>query len=218
MNVFEVLLTLHITGGVFALGSAFVALFVKIFDTSHKWHIYSGKLYLLGMIIIFLTAIPMAILHSNLFLFLVAIFSFYLGLVGWRFAKNRNGLPNWLDWGSASIMAVTSFAMIIYGIYLLINNVDMGVVIIVFGSIGAMLSISGLRGFRRGATTGKERIIAHLGMMLGGTTAVVTAFIVTNFTFQPAIVLWLAPTVVITPTIFWWGRRIRSGFKPKGMR
>jgi len=69
MNLFNVLLTLHIIAGSLALGSAFVAILTKTFNASHKWHIYSGNLYVLGMIIIFLTAVPMTILHPNLFLF-----------------------------------------------------------------------------------------------------------------------------------------------------
>ena len=217
MNLFNVLLTLHIIAGSLALGSAFVAVLTKTFNASHKWHIYSGNLYVLGMIIIFLTAVPMTILHPNLFLFLIAIFSLYLGMVGWRFAKNRKGIPNMLDWGSAGMLVVTSIAMIIWGIYMLINNNDKSIAIIFFGCFGAGLSVSGIRGFCRGGTTGKERIAKHLGMMLGGTIAVVTAFIVTNFTFQPAFVLWLAPTVVITPINIWWIRRIKRGVKPKGM-
>ena len=104
MNLFNVLLIIHITGGFLALGSAFVAVLTKTFNASHKWHIYSGKLYILGMIVIFFTAVPMTILHPNLFLFLIAIFSFYLGMMGWRFAKNRKGIPNRVDWGSAAMM------------------------------------------------------------------------------------------------------------------
>ena len=38
------------------------------------------------MAVIFLTAIPMSIASSNVFLFLIAIFSFYLAYAGMRFA------------------------------------------------------------------------------------------------------------------------------------
>lgn len=42
-----------------------------------------------------------------------------------------------------------------------------------------------------------------------GTIAAVTAFVVTNVPVRPASVVWLAPTVVITPIIVVWN--VRSG-------
>jgi hypothetical protein len=50
------------------------------------------------MVGIFLTAIPMSIINSNTFLFLIAIFSFYLAFAGMRFAKNRKGIATTIDW------------------------------------------------------------------------------------------------------------------------
>ena len=48
------------------------------------------------MTIIFHTAIPMSMAAGNVFLFLVAIFSFYLAFSGIRFARNRAGIANLL--------------------------------------------------------------------------------------------------------------------------
>ena len=75
MNLFDVLLILHITGGSLALGSAFVAVLTKTFNASHKWHIYSGKLYILGMIVIFLTAVPESRYHR----FHISDIGFFIG-------------------------------------------------------------------------------------------------------------------------------------------
>ena len=47
---------------------------------------------------IFFTAIPMSIVSGNVFLFLIAIFSFYLAYAGMRFARNRTGIANIFDW------------------------------------------------------------------------------------------------------------------------
>jgi hypothetical protein len=55
------------------------------------------------------------------------------------------------------------------------------------------------------------RIAAHLGRMLGGTIAAVTAFTVVNVRIEPAFVVWLAPTVVLTPVIAYWTARVRGG-------
>jgi hypothetical protein len=71
------------------------------------------------MVVIFLTAIPLALLRSNTFLFLIAILSFYFALTGWRYATYRRGSPRLLDWGSAGIMALAAGVMMIYGVFLL---------------------------------------------------------------------------------------------------
>jgi hypothetical protein len=59
------------------------------------------------------------------------------------------------------------------------------------------------------------RIAAHLGRMLGGTIAAVTAFTVVNVRIEPAFVVWLAPTVVLTPVIAYWTARVRGGRVPQ---
>jgi hypothetical protein len=47
--------------------------------------------------------------------------------------------------------------------------------------------------------------------MMGATIAVITAFLVVNVRFDPGWVVWLAPTVVLTPLIIVWSRRARQG-------
>ncbi len=215
--LYSTLLIIHIIAGMAALTAAFAATAAKTLNVSHKWHVYAGTVYFWGMVVIFFTAIPMTIIKPNPFLFLIAIFSFYLALSGWRLAKNRRGTPRPIDWATARVMAVTSAAMILFGVSLLIRGDSDGVTIIVFGGIGAALSFSDLRTLRAGGVKGKTRVANHLTMMLAGTIATTTAFIVTNFTFEPAFLLWLAPTVVISPIIAWWSRRIAIGRKPKGM-
>ena len=209
--LFNVLLTTHIIGGFTALFMAAAAVLTKTFNFDHKWHIYSGRLYHWGMIVVFVTALPMTYLHPNLFLFLIAIFSYYSAFTGWRLAKNRKGTPTWIEWGSGAIMAITAVGMVAYGGYLLAIGISDGVTILVFGVIGGLTARADLRMYRAGGVKGKDRIIEHLGKMLGATIATLTAFVVTNFVFEPAFVLWLAPTALIVPIIVWWSRQVRNG-------
>jgi len=217
MLSFKTLLLIHIIAGFTALTGAIVATATKTLDVPHKWHVYGGTAFVLGMFVVFISAIPMAVMRSSTFLFLIAIFSFYLTLSGWRYAKNRTGTPRPLDWMTASVMAVTSIGMIVFGVKMVVSDDSNGITIIVFGAIGAALSFADLQRSCRGGVKGKERVASHLKMMLAGTIAAITAFVVTNFNFQPKFVLWLAPTVVIAPVIVWWSRRIKAGTKPKGM-
>ena len=169
------------------------------------------------MAVVFITAMPMAIIKANTFLLFIAIFSLYLALSGWRYAKHRHGRPTVLDRASAGVMAATAIAMVLFGAFMIMRGDSIGIALTVFGAIGASLAVSDLRTLREGAINDKQRIAAHLTRMLAGTIATVTAFLVTNLTFDPAFLLWLAPTVAITPLIVWWNRRIQADEKPPGM-
>ena len=82
--------------------------------------------------------------------------------------------------------------------------------LIVFSLIAGGLGISDVMTLRNRNATGKQRIARHLTNMLAGTIATVTAVLVTNVTTEPIWVAWLAPTVVITPVIFYWNKRTLS--------
>ena len=213
----KILLIVHIVAGFTALTAAAVATLTKTLDVAHQWHVYSGTVFFWGMVVIFLTAIPLALIRPNTFLFLIAILSFYFALAGWRYATYRRGSPRPLDWGSASVMALAAGVMIIFGVFLLSHRNTNGITMIILGGIGATLSIADLRTLQQGGAKGPERIAQHLTMMLAGTIATITAFVVTNVPVQPAFIVWLAPTVVITPIIVVWIRKIRGGKRPRGM-
>lgn len=213
----EILLTVHILAGFTALTAAAVATLSKTLDVAHRWHVYSGMAFFWGMVVVFVTALPLAVIRPNTFLFLIAILSFYFALAGWRYATNRRGRPRPVDWVSASVMAVVAGVMIGFGVFLLSRRDTNGITMLVLGGIGAALSLADLRTLRQGGATGRERITRHLTMMLAGAIATLTAFLVTNVSVQPAFIVWLAPTVVITPIIVVWNRRIRAGKRPRGM-
>ena len=44
--------------------------------------------------------------------------------------------------------------------------------------------------------------------IIAGTIAVITAVLVTNIYIEPVFILWVLPTIIITPIIFWWNRKI----------
>ena len=213
----RILLIVHIIAGFTALAAAAVATISKSLDIAHRWHVYSGIVFFWGMVGVFLTAIPLAIMGRNIFLLLIAILSFYFALAGWRYGTHRRGSPRPLDWVSAGVMVLVAGIMIIFGVFLLSRGNTNGVTMIVFGAIGATLSFADLRNLRHGGARGVERIAQHLTMMLAATIATLTAFLVTNLTLQPAFIVWLAPTLVITPIIVVWNRRIRAGKRVRGM-
>ena len=86
-----ILLVIHITAGSIALLTAFVAL---VTAKGGVIHVRAGRVYAIGMSVIFLTAVPLAALGADVFLLLIAFFSFYLVFAGWRFARNAAGARN----------------------------------------------------------------------------------------------------------------------------
>ncbi len=213
----EILFIAHTASGFLALVSAVVAAAVKMLDAAHRWHAGSGRVFFAAMLAVFFTAVPLAVVAANVFLLLVAVFSAYLAWSGWSYARNRAGAPRPSDWLRAGGMLAAAAVMAVHGARLLRADDDNGITLLVFAAIGAALSGRELGALRAGGVAGRERIKRHLTMMLAGLIATVTAFVVVNFSFQPAVVLWLAPTALITPLIVIYNRRIARGLTPRGM-
>ena len=176
-----------------------------------KVHIRAGRTYFWGMFLIFITAIPMSIVTSNLFNFLVAIFSFYLAYSGMRFARNRTGIANTFDWAAVGLMVLSGIAMWCLATVYFLNINAQYITLAVFGFIAISLGYTDFRSYRNKSAIGKQRIARHLTNMLAGTIAVITAVLVTNVNIEPVFILWILPTILISPFIFWWNRKTLSG-------
>tara|TARA_Y100000780_G_scaffold214579_1_gene216392 strand:+ start:49 stop:666 length:618 start_codon:yes stop_codon:yes gene_type:complete len=201
----EVLLLLHITVGTIALLCAALAVSS---EKGKKLHVLSGRTYFWCMVAIFLTAIPMSIITSNIFLFLIAIFSFYLAFAGMRFARNRKGVATTLDWIIVSLMILSGVGMWILAAIYFTNNNSQYIPLLVFGFIAIALGYADFKSHKNKTAIGKERLSRHLTNMLGGTIAVITAVLAVNVDLEPAWVWWVLPTALITPVIFWWNVKV----------
>ncbi|MFM1890701.1 MAG: hypothetical protein RLZZ565_1458 [Planctomycetota bacterium] len=209
-EVTSALLAIHIVSGFAALAAALVAASVKAFGMPHRWHVIGGRVFVASMFGVFLTAVPLALIGGILFLLLVGILSFYLAIAGWREASRRRGGGAWIDRVAPIVMIAAGAAMVGWGVMgLLAGNIG-GVVPLAFGAIGLLVAIEDLLRLGRPAE-GMARIAHHMSRMMGATIAVVTAFLVVNVRFEPGWVIWLGPTVLLTPLIFVWARRIRAG-------
>ena len=201
----QILLPIHILAGIIALTCAAISVSS---EKGKKNHILSGRTYFWCMVVIFLTAIPMSIISSNIFLFLIAIFSFYLAFAGMRFARNRKGVATILDWIAVCLMIFSGIGMWILAAIYFLNTNTQYIVLLVFGFLAIALGYADFRSYKNNSATGKERISRHLTNMMGGTIAVVTAVLVVNPPSEPEWVWWVLPTVLITPVIFWWNFKI----------
>ena len=204
-----ILLVVHIGAGSAALLAAGVALLTAKGRTNH---VRSGRVYALAMTLVFLTALPLAILGADVFLLFIAFFSFYLVFAGWRFARNRRGRPQPVDWTAAAIMVLTGLGMGGYAIILARGGDSQWVTLTLFGAIALGLGLADAlfhRAYRARAATYARRISRHLTNMLGGTIATITAVLVVNVDTNPPWLAWILPIIVITPLIVWWNSRVK---------
>jgi len=105
---------IHILAGAIALVIGPLAM---ITFKGGRWHRRWGKIYFWAMATVALTALIMCWLRSGLFLFLVAIFSFYLALTGYTVLRRKTpqDRPQPLDWIAALTVCLASVTLIVYG-------------------------------------------------------------------------------------------------------
>ena len=205
------LLILHVATGSLAL---LAAIFAISFRKGARKHNFAGKTYFWSMMAVAATAIPVSILRPNLMLFFVALFSSYMAYAGWRFGhKSRYIMKRkpYVEW----TMLVVGVVMVASGLFQVLTGTPMGWVLVAFGSIGLQFAVQDLRGWGKTEDFG-TRISNHLSHMLGGTIATVTAVLVQQVVprLEPTspfkVIVWLAPTVIITPLIVIWARKVRA--------
>ncbi len=199
-----VLLAVHIAAGSVSLATAGVAL---ITAKGGRWHVLAGRVYAVGMTVVFLTAVPLAVLVQSSFLFLIALFSFYLVFAGWRFARNRQRRAHPVDWVAVAVIVVTGLTMWGYAAVLALDDSSQWITMVVFGGIAIALGLADAL-FHWNQPGGARRVSRHLTNMMAGTIATITAVTVVNVEMNPVWVPWILPTVVITPLIIWWNVRV----------
>ena len=155
----EILLPIHILAGITSL---FCAALAVSSTKGKKLHVLSGRTYFWGMVTIFLTAIPMSIISNNIFLFLIAVFSFYLAFAGMRFARNRKGIETILDWLAVCLMIFSGIGMWILAAIYFLNSNTQYIVLLVFGFLSITLGYADFRSYKNNSATGKELSLIHI--------------------------------------------------------
>ncbi len=207
----QILITIHAVLGGLSLLAGLVALVVKKGSAPHR---LAGKIFVYSLACASLLAVGVTFLpgHESPFLFAVGVFTLYLIGSGYRALSLRNPGANHVpDLVIAATMILTGGGMILLP---WLWSRQFNVVLAVFGTIGILLAMRDLRVFRNPEKYSTQWLEIHLGKMIGGYIAAVTAFLVVNQVL-PGIVGWLAPTIVGTPFIVFWSRKVRQGFFPK---
>ena len=209
-SIFGIVLLIHIIFGAIAL---FVAPCAMLARKGRLWHRRWGKTYFWSMAVVALTAVLMSLMRSGLFFLLVALFSFYLALSGYRvlYHKTPQQRAGTVDWLTVASMLVGGMTLTLYGAYLMLTS-NFGTVAIIFGMIGILLAAADIRNFVRPPKDKRAWWYTHMTRMLGAYISTVTAFSVVNFQFLPATARWLWPTFIGTLGIVMWTRYYRKQF------
>jgi uncharacterized membrane protein len=214
----NIILIIHIICGSIALLSGPVAMLRQDGKLLHR---ISGKIFFYAMTIVFITAVYLSVADQLIFLLLIAVFSYYNIVAAYRalYLKRlgRGQKPEVMDWTILCITSVFHLALLVWGSERLISGNSFGIVALVFAVIGLLTNLRECRTFTKGYKEKNGWLYAHITGMTGGYIASLTAFLVNVVSFQPAFILWIAPTVVFTPFIIYtigkFRRKIKSGRK-----
>jgi len=181
--------------------------------THRRW----GKVYYRAMAAVGLTAVVLGLARPNIFLTLLAVFSFYNAFSGYRALAHKRPEAARHDrsaWAMAMVTLAASAALVVLG---LVQPTEtwrrLGLVPVVFGAFGVFLGGIDLRTFARPPADPMAWWYRHMTRMLGSYIAALTAFSVINFTALPLTVRWLWPTVIGTPLIVVWTTYYKLRFR-----
>ncbi len=218
-TVIQFLLYLHIAAGMLALVVAPIAMIVRKGGRQHRlW----GKVYFGGMTVVTVTAIIISLYRPIPFLLMVAVFSYYFIVTGYRvlYLKQRKGQqPMLLDWIISGVAATFNTGLIFWGIYSLFSGDGSAFawIALAFGVIGLLTVAQNLRQFIKPEASREHWLLQHMGGMVGGYIATVSAFSAVNFDFLPTLLRWLWPTLIGLPLLNIWTRSYKKKLS-KGRR
>ena len=202
---FKVFLFIHIISGTIGLLSGTLNMINK---KGNKLHKQIGLFFFYGMLINGISALVVACIHFNIFLFIVGVFSIYMVSTAQRFLFLR-GIPTGQkpkngDWIVTYSMLLFGLFFMIYGGALVAFSKNFGIVLLVFGIISLLMVKQDIAIYRGNIKNTNYWLLIHISRMVGAYIAAITAFLVVNNTILPGLVVWLAPGVLLTPLIFYW--------------
>jgi hypothetical protein len=225
-SMHNLLLVIHIVTGSIALGTMIVPLAARKGGPAHR---RAGWIFVAGMAFATATAFVMSLARlltdpspgGRSF----ALLLFYLSIVtgttvsaGVRELRSKHrtaaGL-SWWDIAPAATLAACGMLAAAYGIAMR-QPLFVG-----FSAVGIFSGVSGVRYWMRAPSCRMHWWYAHMGNMLGGCIAAITAFTVTNARLfgvpGDSVIVWLGPTAVGVPAIFVWIGYYRRKFERAGI-
>jgi len=225
MELIEKLLySMHIIAGFSVI---FAGILAFIFRKGGKGHALAGNIFAYGMYTVAFSAFAIClILRFNLFLFILGIFSFYLTYTGKSVLKRKiPGQESNFDRGLAWFTTLSGITMVGYGAWIFISSGAFNPFIILSTVFGCLTTANGWEDIRlfSGKKDRSHRnwwLTYHVARMGGAFIAASTAFLVFGARsfigdHPLAWIVWLIPTIVISPILSIINRKIRAKRKKR---
>jgi uncharacterized membrane protein len=210
----SIMLLIHVVAATGALISGAVAIILKNNTPKHK---PVGKFYFWCMTIVFVTATYISAVKHLQFLFMIGVFTYYSTVIAYRALKLKNlhkgQKPHLIDWLIEGIAGTTFLGMIIFSLVVYYQTKSSEAIIpFVFGVIGTYGVYRNMVKFIKGQTETMYWLKKHIGNMCGSYIGAITAFTVNQSSYIPIspVILWLGPTLIITPIIIFELNKIKS--------
>lgn len=208
-----------ITGGIALITGLISIVTIK----GSPFHKKSGKVYFWSMTGVFITGIIIAGYQFNRFLFLIAFLSYYSVFSGVRALKlkqlHKRQKAQWHDWTAGIINAVANLFFVGLGVYYLTRNGITsrgGLLSLGFGLGGLVISYNNLLPFVKRPKKSYHWYLAHIGNMMGGYIATLTAFfsvMISRYEFMNPFLGFALPSLVGVPLLIYWNNRIEKKFQ-----
>ncbi len=212
MDIKTIALILHIAAGFIGLVIGPVAMISK---KGSRIHIKSGRVFYWAMLIASISGLILSIVGNIIFLTLIAIFSGYHILFGYRALQIYNGKPITIkDHILHSVAGIFMIGFIILGVYVFNISRVLAILSLLFGIGGLATVIGNYKYILKKNISHKKWLLKHISGMMGGYIASVSAFSVTQLHFLPDLIQWLWPTIIFVPLIIFWsvkyGKRLQT--------
>lgn len=205
---FKIILIIHVIAGSIGLFTGTINIIRRKGDKPHR---LIGKYFFISMLVSAVAGFILSVMHQNLFLLIIAVFSFYLTATGQRFLSlkriDKGQEARKIDWIITLTMVFFAICFIAFGLYLLTNNNNFGIVLLVFGAISLLMARKDVLIYRGNIKHRNYWLLIHIQRMTAAYIAALTAFLVVNNVYLPGIIAWLLPTVIMTPFIFYWSKQ-----------
>ena len=208
MTLFNFFLIIHILSGSLGLLSGSAILFLRKGDARHKM---IGRYFFWGMILAGVSSLILSQIRPNPFLFIVGVFTLYMNLTGKIYLKfkKKEVDANLLDKLIVLAMAIVAVLFVYQGLTTILRS-NFGYVYLTFAFVSIRFIYADYKFYIGRLDHTNNWLQAHLQRMLGTYIAAMTAFLVVNVKFLPEYIVWLFPTLVITPLITFWSKKYKK--------
>lgn len=199
------LIFLHVACGGISLALGGLNMVRKKGDNIHR---LIGKIFVFCMLSAATLALCLSVIHPNVFLFIIGVFTIYMVLTGWRYLNyKQNGKPQLFDYILTLTMFIFGLSFVALGVYQFSMGNGFAIVLAMLGFFSLLMVYRDSRNYGGKILYKNFWYLGHFQRMIGAYIAAFTAFLVNTKALGGTIIGWLLPAIVFVPLIVFWTRK-----------